>query len=399
MGVTVVKDAVAEWKRQRREVFVPLTYRPGDLAEVDFFEVLVDVDGTRRKAWLFLMRLMYSGRDFAWIYERQDQISFLDGHVRAFAHFDGRAGPRRVRQSAGGRRPDPGRRRAHADAAVRRARLALPAGGVLLSARARATIKAASSPAAKRCGSRCSCRFRSARRSRSSTRPCWRRWMRGSTPSAMRPARPSACASPRSSASSDSPRLPFAPEATTFATVSPRALVRLEGAVYSVPSRWAGLDLVVRIGATTVTIVGREGTRILHPRKRFGQRSIDYRHYLSELARKPQAVRQVLPDLLRDLGDPFPAIWDQLHGAHGPREAARLFAKVLGQLETHGAAVVVPALTAALATGTPLLLALTPARSALARVALDAVPAPLRDIDVASGCAADYDGWLLGGAA
>jgi len=89
VGVTLVKAAVAEWKRQRREVFVPLTYRPGDLAEVDFFEVLVDLDGTRRKAWLFLMRLMYSGRDFAWIYERQDQVSFLDGHVRAFAHFDG----------------------------------------------------------------------------------------------------------------------------------------------------------------------------------------------------------------------------------------------------------------------------------------------------------------------
>src|SRR2546427_8923034 len=89
VGVTVVKDAVGERKRQRREVFVPLTYRQGDLAEVDFFEVLVDVDGPRRKAWLFLMRLMYSGRDFAWIYERQDQISFLDGHVRAFAHFDG----------------------------------------------------------------------------------------------------------------------------------------------------------------------------------------------------------------------------------------------------------------------------------------------------------------------
>ena len=156
---------------------------------------------------------------------------------------------------------------------------------------------------------------------------------------------------------------PFAPEATTFATVSPRALVRLEGAVYSVPSRWAGLDLVVRIGATTVTIVGRDGTRIRASAQAFGQRSIDYRHYLSELARKPQAVRQVLPDLLRDLGEPFPAIWDQLQRAHGPREAARLFAKVLGQLETYGAAVVVPALTVALATGTPLLLALTPARS------------------------------------
>ena len=40
VGVTLVKEAVAEWKRQRREVFVPLTYRPGDLGEVDFFEVL-----------------------------------------------------------------------------------------------------------------------------------------------------------------------------------------------------------------------------------------------------------------------------------------------------------------------------------------------------------------------
>ena len=86
---------------------------------------------------------------------------------------------------------------------------------------------------------------------------------------------------------------------------------------------------------------------------------------------------------------------DQLHLAHGPRDAARLFAKVLGQLDAYGAAIVVPALTVALATGTPLLLALTPARSALASVAPDAVPASLRDIDLASGCAADYDGWLV----
>jgi Mu transposase-like protein len=188
---------------------------------------------------------------------------------------------------------------------------------------------------------------------------------------------------------------PFAPEATTLATVTPRALVRLEGAYYSVPTRWAGLDLVVRTGATTVTIIGREGTRIQHPRLRFGQRSIDYRHYLTELARKPQAVRQVLPDLLRDLGTPFPTIWDQLHAAHGPREAARLFAKVLGQLDTQGADVVVPALRAALESGTPLLLALTPATTVPGCLAPDAVPAHLRHLEIPSGCAADYDGWLV----
>lgn len=56
VGVTLVnrrhagEEGVAEWKRRRREVFVPLTYRPGEFAEVDFFEVLVDVEGTRQKA-------------------------------------------------------------------------------------------------------------------------------------------------------------------------------------------------------------------------------------------------------------------------------------------------------------------------------------------------------------
>ena len=371
-----------------------MTYRPGDLAEVDFFEVLVDIDGTRRKAWLFLMRLMYSGRDFAWIYERQDQISFLDGHVRAFAHFDGV--PARVaydnlraavvRILVGGARTLTPRFTALASHYLLEACFCRPGeghdkGGVEARGKAirqQALVPIPSGPT-----------LAGINDGPAGADGCAARHHAGCAPG-----RPSGRASPRSSASSGSPRSPFASEATTLATVTPRALVRLEGAVYSVWTRWAGLDLVVRIGASTVTIVGRDGTRVQHPRKRFGERSIDYRHYLAELARKPQAVRQVLPDLLRDLGAPFPAIWDQLHGAHGPRDAARLFAKVLGQLDTHGAAVVVPALTAALATGTPLLLALTPARASLDRLAPDAVPAPLRAIEVGSGCAADYDAWL-----
>lgn len=183
---------------------------------------------------------------------------------------------------------------------------------------------------------------------------------------------------------------PFVAEATTVVSVSPRALVRLAGATYSVPCRWAGLDLMARVGATTVTIVGRDGTRIPHPRKRFGERSIDYRHYLPELAKKPQAVRQVLPELLRDLGDPFPAVWAHFQGAHPDREAARLLAKVLGQIEVHGLAHVATTLAAALATGTSLLGALRPA---VPPAPID-VPAALRDLDIGRGCAADYDRWL-----
>jgi hypothetical protein len=37
IGERAVRELVAEWKRQRREVFVPLTYEPGDVVEIDFF--------------------------------------------------------------------------------------------------------------------------------------------------------------------------------------------------------------------------------------------------------------------------------------------------------------------------------------------------------------------------
>ena len=84
-----VLERLREWRRERAEVYVPLVHRPGESAQVDFFEVTAEISGERCKAWLFLMRLMHSGRDCVWLYERQDQLAFLDGHVRAFAHFGG----------------------------------------------------------------------------------------------------------------------------------------------------------------------------------------------------------------------------------------------------------------------------------------------------------------------
>src|SRR5580692_7105851 len=143
-------------------------------------------------------------------------------------------------------------------------------------------------------------------------------------------------------------------------SVSQRSLVCLEGGVYSV---------------------------------RFGDRSIDYRHYVRELARKPQAVRQVAAELIRDLGPPFDTAWRSLVDAHGPKQAARVFAKVLAHIETRG----VDLVATALAKGEPLLLALAPAVVPSAVVAREALPPSLRDVEIASGRAADYDTYLVGG--
>jgi hypothetical protein len=198
VGVTLVRAAVAEWKRQRREVFVPLTYRPGDLAEVDFFEVLVDVAGQRRKAWLFLLRLMYSGRDFGWIYERQDQVSFLDGHVRAFAHLGGipartaydNLRPAVTRILVGGERTLTPRFAALASHYLLEPCFCRPGVG-----HDKGGVDARQKPFACRRW----CRFRVDRASRGSTPCCWRSSMRAATRAGMGPGRPSARASPRSS--------------------------------------------------------------------------------------------------------------------------------------------------------------------------------------------------------
>jgi transposase len=89
VGITTMREYLAERRRRDQEVYVPLEWAPGGCAQVDFFEVTVELEGVQRKAWKFLARLMYSGRDFAWLYERCNRIAFLDGHVRAFEHFEG----------------------------------------------------------------------------------------------------------------------------------------------------------------------------------------------------------------------------------------------------------------------------------------------------------------------
>ncbi|HSK85023.1 MAG TPA: IS21 family transposase, partial [Rubrobacter sp.] len=94
VGLTTVRSYLREKRRRQGEVFIPLVHRPGEEAQVDFFEVTVEESGRVRKAWKFVMRLMYSGRDFVRLYDRTDQISFLDAHVRAFSYLGGV--PRRV---------------------------------------------------------------------------------------------------------------------------------------------------------------------------------------------------------------------------------------------------------------------------------------------------------------
>ena len=80
--------------RERQEtplvdVAVPQHHPLGEEAEVDFGSIHVYLAGTLTEVAVFIMRLSASGRAFPAAYLNEAQEVFLDGHVRAFEHFDG----------------------------------------------------------------------------------------------------------------------------------------------------------------------------------------------------------------------------------------------------------------------------------------------------------------------
>ena len=77
------------------EVMVPQTHAPGAEAEVDFGEFYATIAGLLTKVWMFVMRLSHSGKAFHVAFVTQAQEAFLEGHVLAFEHFG--ALPARIR--------------------------------------------------------------------------------------------------------------------------------------------------------------------------------------------------------------------------------------------------------------------------------------------------------------
>jgi transposase len=398
ISARMVRREVAEWKRQRQEVFVPLVYQPGDLAEVDFFEVLVDVGGQRRKAWMFLLRLMYSGRDFAWLYPRQDQVCFLDAHVRAFAHLG--AVPHRLAYD--NLKPAVTRVLVGAERELARRFLALATHYVLepsfarprtghdkggVEARGKGVrwqhlVPIPSGPDLETISRRLMEHLDGAAEQRRGSDGRTVAELFAEELPAMLPL----------------PGRPFRAAAADTASVSRRALVKVAGASYSVWCDWAGLGVTTYLGVDEVELVGRDGRRVQHPRQAAGGRSVDYRHYLPELARKPQAIRQVAGELVRDLGSPFRELWRELVDEDGPRYASRIFAKVLEAVVELGRPTVVQRLLAGRADGVPVLLALRPPSPPPRDLAASVVPIALQDIEVIANGVQHYDA-LLGDAA
>ncbi len=402
IGERTVRRYLSEKRRRAAEVFIPLVHRPGDEAQVDFFEVTVDEGGRRRKAWKFLMRLMYSGRDFIHLYDRCDRPCFLEGHVRAFAHFGGvtrrlvydnlAAAVKRVvglKDRALNERFQALVSHHLFEPCFARPRQGHDKGGVEgrgKSIRLQHLTPIVSGPDLEAISTAL----------RNEVERLWQQRQHTD-------GRPlSALFDEERALLLPLPAAAFDPRCLQAVAISHGATVKVQGAEYSLPERWARLDAEAWIGARDIRFCCR-GEQAFRPRLFPGGKRIEYRDYLGELSRKPQAVRQVAPELMAELGEPYAQLWGLLEKTHGGRQAGRIMADVLGAVNDHGEGIVTKALKQALAGGdlaeggVSLLTLAThlPTQPVLAEAA---VPAALRFIQIESGHAAEYDRLLAGGA-
>jgi len=387
-GSTVVREVLAERNRRRQEVFIPLVHRPGEEAQVDFFEMRADLAGERRSVWLFLMHLPFCGYDFVWLYERCNQIAFLDAHVRAFAHFGGV--PRRViydnltaavKRILGIQRQLTERFQAlastylfepcfarpgegHDKGAVERrgqtVRLQyftpVPAGDSLeeIASSVQKCINEASVEKETADGRTVAQRYEQEKR-----------------------------------LFSPLPARAFRAERVVPVIATRQSLVTVEGATYSVPSRWARSTVMAYVGVATVRFECR-GETVSAKKAAKGARVVKYLHYQTELARKPQAVRQVAPELIAELGEPYGTLWNELCERYSERTAARVLAALIGLRTEHGDERVRSHIECLLSS------VVRPSEPPPATHQIS-VPERLSRLEIQSGVAADYDLLLLTG--
>ena len=390
VGITTVREIFREGRRQKAEVFIPLVHRPGDEAQVDFFEVTVNEAGVRRKAWMFVMRLMYSKRDFGWLYDGCTQLAFLDGHVRAFEHFGGvparlvydnlsaavkkvLLGHRELTDAMKsianhylfepcfarvGRGDDKGGVEARGKGIRYQALTPIPSGDSLkqLSESLMGKLEAKFSNAKAEDDTPLKELFR--------------------TEQSMMRALPST---------------PFSVQEVRIVSLSKCSLARVKGATYSLPSTWARLQVTAYVKLETVEFRWQD-RRALRKRVPRGQRCVHYTDYLRELAVKPQAVRQVADELVAELGEPYGRLWALLVDSHGDKEGAKILAKILGAIVKSGADKVTEAVTLALATKRLLLPALGVTLARPQR--LVPVPPALERFTVEASRATDFDRFL-----
>lgn len=361
VGESTVRRYVAEVRARQAvalvEVKVPQHHELGAEAEVDFGTSHIWLAGLLVQVSMFIMRLSASGRGFARAYLNETQEVFLDGHVRAFEHFGGVPG--RIRYDnlkAAVAKVLKGRSRIEADRFVTlrshygfdsffcmagedgahekggvegevgrfRRRHLVPIPRVESVAELNELIAAAMAVDDER--------FIAARRIRVGEHFAL-----------------------------EAPTLqPLPAEGFEVAVVGShrvdaKARVCVRSAYYSVPARYVGHRLDVRVGAETIEVADGATVVACHARARKGDEVLVLDHYLEVLEAKPGALLQAAP-LARArasgaFGEAHERFWFAARRRLGDADGTRALIRVLLAHRTMSAQTLAAGMVAALAAG------------------------------------------------
>lgn len=339
VGESTVRRYVAEVRRGQvlplGEVMVPQHHPLGEEAEVDFGSIHVYLAGVLTELPLFVMRLSASGRGFVRAYLNEAQEVFLDGHVRGFDHFGGVPGRIRydnlkaavVKMLKGRNRIEsdrfvtlrshyrfesffcrPGVDGAHEKGGVEsevgrfRRRHLVPIPRVASMVELNELLAAAMATDDRR-------------------HIASRRITVGEHFEI------------EASALGPLPAEPFDVSVVGSYRVDRKSRVSVRGALYSVPARYAGRRLDVRVGAERVEV--RDGAAVVaeHFRARKGEEVLVLDHYLEVLACKPGAMLSATPLHRARAAGAFSLthdrFWTQARRRLGDRDGTKAMIEVL----------------------------------------------------------------------
>jgi transposase len=362
-GASVAEVTVSRYVARRRaelgleqvQVTVPQAHEPGAEAEVDFGEFHAVIAGVLLKLWLFVMRLSCSGRAFHVAFATQAQEAFLEGHVLAFEYFGAVPGrvrydnlkPAVVRVLRGRDRAEserfialrshygydsffcaPGPEGAHEKGGVEgeigrfRRRHLVPVPAVMSLAALNQLIAAAGMVDDGRV-------------------------ITG------RPVTIAAAFAGEQLSMGPLPGEPFDPARLLQARVDGRARVCVRQNYYSVPARYAGRRLPVRLSASSVEVL--DGPRVVARHERAAGKYAEILvldHYLEVLQRKPGALPGATALARARAAGTFTAAhqgyWDAARRRHGDAAGTRALIEVLLAHRTLPAAALQAAMTRAI---------------------------------------------------
>ena len=351
-----VRKYVASWKAAQRSDavgYVPLAYPPGLEAQCDWGEAQVEVAGVEQTAFLFCLRLCHSLASFVCVFPTARQECFFAGHAAAFAFlgvvpqrvaYDNLTsavktvllGRGRVQQDAfvglrghylfAARFCQPGLEGAHEKGLVE-ALVGYSRRNFLVPVPKAASWEALNTLLADRC---------LADQARTA---------------AGRAAAIGTLLEAERAQSLPMPRVPYPCCRTVPVRPTRLGLVTFEHNRYSVPPQVVGRMLLLRAFPWEVVLVDGQAEVARHRRLYGqGQESLDPRHYLGVLERKPGAFAQARPILQ------WQASWPPVFGTYlaalqeaDPEQATRTFLRILHRGLRHGEDALAAALEAALA--------------------------------------------------